>query len=267
MKILHSGLPVFTRDTDDTLSFEDGLICDGSSSKTVGQMEGLIRNPEQINRDERMYEAYRNIRFPEHEALFKRHDIRYDITAIQPGAINGEFKKTSGHYHGYIAGEMHTYPEVYEVIRGEILFVLQKTFQFDAEEPVIEELKVVRVREGQAVIIPPFCGHCSINPAQEVSMFSNLAVVSCPLCYEPIQKKHGLAVYVVKDRDSFQMVPNERYRNLPDVHLWEPAENPSLGITFGVPCYNTFVNHPERYDFLLHPAAYVETINQMTKEV
>lgn len=41
MKILHSGLPIFMRDTDGTLSFEDGLICDGSSSKTVGQMEGL----------------------------------------------------------------------------------------------------------------------------------------------------------------------------------------------------------------------------------
>lgn len=45
MKILHSGLPIFMRDTDSTLSFEQGLICDGSSSKTVGQMEGLIRNP------------------------------------------------------------------------------------------------------------------------------------------------------------------------------------------------------------------------------
>ena len=125
MKLLHSGLPIHMRDADGILSFEEGLLCDGSSSKNVGQMAGLLKNPDYPDKDERMYDAYRNIRFPEHEELFKRFDFRYDITAIQPGTVNGEFKKTSGHYHGYIAGGLHPYPEVYEVIRGEILFILQ----------------------------------------------------------------------------------------------------------------------------------------------
>ncbi|MEY8523627.1 glucose-6-phosphate isomerase family protein [Lachnospiraceae bacterium 38-10] len=268
MKILHSGLPVFMRDTDGTLSFEDGLICDGSSSKTVGQMEGLIRNPDSIDREERMYEAYRNIRFPEHESLFHHYDFRYDITVIQPGTVNGEFKKTSGHYHGYIAGGLHPYPEVYEVIHGEILFILQKSHNFDRdEEPVIEELKAVHVKEGESIIIPPYCGHGSINPTDGISMFSNLAVVSCPLHYGPVQKKHGLAACAIKDKDSFRVIPNENYHNLPPVKLCRPVEEPSLGIAFGVPCYNTFLSHPERYDFLLHPDSYMDTINQMTEEV
>lgn len=268
MKILHSGLPIYMRDADGTLSFEEGLICDGSSSKAVGQMERLLKNPSQLHQDERMYEAYRNIRFPEQEDLFKRYDFRYDITVIQPGTVNGEFKKTSGHYHGYIAGGLHPYPEVYEVLQGEILFVLQKSHNFDKdEEPVIEELKVVHVKEGQAIIIPPYYGHCSINPADQVSMFSNLAVISCPLHYEPVQKKHGLAAYILKDGDTFKLVKNDHYQNLPPIKLAEPLENPSLGITFGSPCYNAFIAHPERYDFLLHPDSYMEVIDQMTKEV
>ncbi len=268
MKILHSGLPIFMRDTDSTLSFEQGLICDGSSSKTVGQMEGLIRNPEHVNMEERMYEAYRNIRFPEHEDLLKRYDIRYDITAISPGTINGEFKKTSGHYHGYIADGSHPYPEVYEVIKGEIIFILQKSHNFDRdEEPVIDDLKAVHVKEGEAVIIPPYYGHGSINPSNGVSMFSNLAVISCPLHYEPIRKRKGLAVYALKDKDSFQLVPNENYKHLPSVKLCRPVENPALGITFHSPCYNNFITRPEQYDFLLHPDSYLDTIEHMTQEV
>lgn len=266
MKIISSGLPVFLRDSDKKLAFEDGLVCDGSSSKAAGQMEGLLRSPDNINKKEWMYDAYRNIRFPADEALFRRYDIRYDITAIQPGTINGEFKKTSGHYHGYIAGGAHPYPEVYEVIRGEILFVLQKSPNFDKkEELVIEDLKIIHAKEGQAVIIPPYYGHGSINPLDEVSMFSNLAVVSCPLHYEPVQQKHGLAVYVLKDGDSFHINPNENYRNLPPCQIAEPVENPALGIEFGVPCYTTFINHPERYDFLLHPDSYMDSMNKMTK--
>lgn len=268
MHILHSGLPIFMRDADGTLSFEEGLLCDGSSSKTAGQMGGLLKNPEVADKEELMYTAYRNIRYPEHEEVFKRYDIRYDITVIQPNPVNGEFKKTSGHYHGYIAGGAHPYPEVYEVIRGEILFVLQKALNFDKdEEPVIEDLRVVRVKEGQAVIIPPYYGHCSINPSDEVSMFSNLAVVSCPLHYEPIQKKHGLAAYAIKDGDTFNLVPNENYRQLTPAKLVKPVENPSLGIVFGAPCYHTFIAQPEKYDFLLHPDSYMETINNMTTEV
>ena len=268
MKLLHSGLPIHMRDADGILSFEEGLLCDGSSSKNVGQMAGLLKNPDSPDKDERMYDAYRNIRFPEHEELFKRFDFRYDITAIQPGTVNGEFKKTSGHYHGYIAGGLHPYPEVYEVIRGEILFILQKSFHFDRDKELsITECRAVHVKEGEAVIIPPYCGHGSINPTDGVSAFSNLAVISCPLHYEPVREKHGLAVYAVKDNDTFRLIPNEHYETLPPVRLCRPVENPALGIEFGVPCYHTFITHPERYDFLLHPDSHMETIDNMTTEV
>lgn len=264
MEIIHSGLPIFYNEATNELEFKNGLTCEGSSKKLAGQMVGLLKDSSNLKEDEYVYSAYRNIVFPEHEKSFKKYDFRYDITAIQPGTVNGEYKKTSGHYHGYIENEVHTYAEVYEVIKGEIIFILQQVNNFNmVEEPVIEEISVVPVKAGQAIIVPPNCGHGSINPTDQVAMFSNIAVVSCPLFYEPIQAKHGLGVYVMKAGDSFQVVPNENYKNAPVAKVVRPLENKELGIEFGVPCYTNFIAHPEKYDFLLHPAQYVEAIKKM----
>lgn len=264
MEIINSGLPIFYNEKTNELEFKNGLTCEGSSKKYAGQMAGLLKDSTNLKNDELMYSAYRNIVFKEHEKKFKEYDFRYDITVIQPGTINGEYKKTSGHYHGYIENDVHTYAEVYEVIKGEIIFILQKVMNFDKhEEPVIEDIKVVHAKAGQAIIVPPYYGHGSINPADEVSMFSNIAVVSCPLLYEPIQAKHGLSVYIMKDGNSFSVVPNKNYKNSPEPKVIKPSENKKLGIEFGVPCYTNFINSPQKYDFLLHPAQYVKEISKM----
>ncbi len=266
MKIVQSGLPIYINQETGKLQFKDGLTCEGSGGKAAGEMTGLFRDPEHINEQDYMYTAYRNIIFPEHVNLFAKYDFRYDITAIEPGTINGEFKKTSGHYHGYIEGGNYPYAEVYEVIKGEIIFILQKVLNFDKdEEPKLEEVRVVHVKAGQAIIVPPFCGHCSINPTDEISMFSNIAVISCPLDYEKIKKKHGLSVYVLKDGDSFKVEKNERYQNVPEPKIVTPVENKELGIEFCVPCYTNFVAFPGKYDFLLHPDHYADSIYNMTK--
>ncbi len=264
MELFHSGLPIFYHEETKELTFENELTCEGSSKKTVGQMVDLLKDGTRLQEEEYMYSAYRNIVFPHHKELLKQYDIRYDITAIGPGTINGEYKKTSGHYHGYIDNEGLPYAEVYEVIKGEILFILQKTMNFDhEEEPVIVRIRVIHAKAGQSVIIPPFYGHGSINVTEETAMFSNLAVVSCPLLYEPIRAKHGLSVYIMKDRASYQVIPNKNYLYAPEAKVIEPVENKELGIEFGVSCYRNFINHPEKYDFLLHPSPYVESIEKM----
>ena len=176
-----------------------------------------------------------------------------------PGTVQGECKKTSGHYHGYINGQPYTYPEVYEVLAGKAVYILQKTINFDQEneEPEIDDLMAVIVEAGQAIVIPPFYGHCSINAGNGPLVFSNLAVVSCPLHYAPIQKKHGLSLYVLKKGNEPEIIPNRNYLDVPNFRTVYPKENPALGISFGTPIYETFVDNPEKYDFLLNPAPYM----------
>jgi glucose-6-phosphate isomerase, archaeal len=265
MQIIKSGLPILIDEKTHNLEFLDGLTCAGSVKKQAGQLKGLLYANEIFNEQEKCYEAYRDIVFDKDRPLFQKYDFRYDITVIMPGTIQGECKKTSGHYHGYINGQPYTYPEVYEVLAGKAMYILQKSTNFDHEneEPVIQDLKAVVVEAGQAIAIPPFYGHCSINVGNGPLVFSNLAVVSCPLHYTPIQKKQGLSLYVLKNDNEPEIIPNRNYLDVPEFRVVFPKEEPALGITFGTPVYGAFVNDPEKFDFLLHPAQYVDEMTYM----
>ena len=129
-----SGLPISIDEATGELSFHDGLLCDADSVKRIGQMAGLFRAIEGEDPDRLVYRAYRNIRFPEHDALFSDAGLRYDITVVMPGTANGEYFKTSGHYHGAGPGQALPYPEVYEVVKGTIAFVMQYDPLFDTPD-------------------------------------------------------------------------------------------------------------------------------------
>jgi glucose-6-phosphate isomerase len=262
-----SDLPVWLDEGLFDLQFRQGLTCAGSGKKQAGQLKGLLYSEDGIDENEFCYGFYRDIVFEKDRSLFKKYDFRYDITVIMPGTIKGECKKTSGHYHGYIKGQPYTYPEVYEVLEGKACYILQKVRNFDKpdEEPVIEDLKAVFVDAGQAIIIPPFYGHCSINVGDGPMVFSNIAVVSCPLHYEPIQQKHGLSIYVLKEGDRRDLVHNPYYKSVPSVKPVTPTANADLGITFGQSVYKSFIQSPDKFDFLLHPARYENDIDQMLK--
>lgn len=266
-----SGLPMTLDAGTGELSFHGGLICDGSSQKQLGQMTGLFRDADGADENATVYRAYRNIRFPADEALFAGYDYRYDITVVLPGSLNGEFFKTSGHLHACPPLARVPFPEVYEVVQGEIVFVLQRNETYkQTDGGRITRLQAVHVKAGQSIIVPPYCGHGSVNPTNAVAAFSNIAVVSCPLDYEPVRRRHGLGAYILRGDGQgrgFVAVPNGHYDALPAIEIAEPVENPELGIEFGQPCYHTFIEHPSRYDFLLHPERYMDEIDRMTRTV
>ena len=53
------------------------------------------------------------------------NDLRYDITILAPVMLGKEFNKTVGHDHPIVPGTDITYPELYEVLKGEAIFLLQ----------------------------------------------------------------------------------------------------------------------------------------------
>lgn len=247
-----SGLPLSIDEATGRLSFGDGLLCDADSEKHLGQMEGLFRSIEGEDPDALVYRAYRNVRFPEHDDLWLPRDLRYDITVVMPGTACGEYYKTSGHYHGAGPGQVLPYPEVYEVIKGTIGFVLQYDPLFDTpDEGAPDDVRVVVVHEGQSVIIPAFAGHGSINLADEVSAFSNIAVASCPVLYDAVKAHHGLAAYALRGEAGPELVANGSYELEVPPCFARPLEAPDLGIAFGKPCYRSYVEDPARYGWLL----------------
>lgn len=263
-----SGLPLTMDERTGELFFHDGLLCDADSRKTVGQMEGLFRSIEGVDPAMPVYRAYRNVRFPEHERLFSGQGLRYDITVVMPGTVNGEYFKTSGHYHGAGPGQLLPYPEVYEVVKGSIAFVLQYDPLFDTEEEgAPDDVRAVIVHEGESIIIPAFAGHGSVNVADEVSAFSNIAVASCPVLYDAVKARRGLAAYIMRGNAGPELLANPTYALGTEPRFARPREAADLGIAFGMPCYRAYVEDPSRYGWLLDCEAVDERIVGLTELV
>ena len=180
-----------------------------------------------------------------------------------PGDVNGECKKTSGHYHGWNAARTNTYAEVYEVIKGTALYILQKSPDFDTVPPSeisIKDIILVTVPEGRTLLVPPNYGHCSINVGDGPLIFSNLAYVPCPLNYDPVKYYHGMSIYAFRDGNGIMIKQNNRYSHLPSPRYATVRENEELGIKWGCPVYQSFKTEPDAFSFLENPDEYVEKI-------
>jgi len=96
--------------------------------------------------------------------VIKAHHLRYDITAIPPRMLGSEFTKTVGHYHPKIPGADVSYPEIYQVLEGSAIYLLQKAESGD--EDIVLDVAVVSAEKGDLVLIPPEYGHVTINAAE-----------------------------------------------------------------------------------------------------
>lgn len=265
-ELTKSGLPLYLDEENHVMAVSALLKMDGFGRKETGKMTGLLAEEENLPVEEPFYDVYRGIAFPKDEEVFACHDFRYDITIIMPGQVNGECKKTSGHYHGWTPRRTNTYAEVYEVIRGTALYILQKSPNFDSGNPedlVIEDLILATVHEGETIIIPPNYGHASVNIGDGPLVFSNLAYVPCPVNYDPVKHYHGMSYYITKKDGKTELECNKKYRDVPEPRFAGVKENPRLGIRFGKPVYQSFLESPEAFHFLKDPDSYVDEILSM----
>ena len=265
-KLENSGLPIYRDDETGKLALEAPLTYKGFAEKTLSQMKGLFADDSGNDPNENIYDVYRGIMDPKDEELFQTYDYQYDITVVKSGNVGMERKKTSGHYHSYNEMRTYTIPEVYEVLEGTALFVLQRADNFedtDYENLDVSDLIIARVEAGQAIIVPPNYGHCSVNGGEGDLIFSNLAYVPCRIDYAPVQYYHGLGVYVDGHENEIQTIVNGYYNKLPKAKLATVKENAALGILFHHPVYQEFKKRPEAFTFLGNVDAYVEDIMSM----
>ena len=262
LELTNSGLPLYIDEENHVMALSALLKYDGFGRKAVEKMQGLLANEENLPLDEMFYDVYRGIAFPKDEELLNKDNYRYDITIIMPGQINGECKKTSG----WNPQKTNTYAEVYEVIKGTALYILQKSDNFDAENPAdvrVDDLIFATVHEGETILIPPNYGHCSVNIGEGPLVFSNLAYVPCPVHYGPVKHFHGMSFYVMKKDNEIRLEANGRYVDVPAPKFATVKENPGLGIKFGVPVYESYMKNPEAFKFLGDPDPYVDEIMSM----
>lgn len=190
------------------------------------------------NEEDPLYYMYRGIGNSLHEE-FRKSSIRYDITIMESYMIGPELNKTYGHYHT-VAENGLEYPEIYEVISGSALYLLQKKVHQSYD------IRLISAKTGDKVIMPPNYGHITINTGKSLLVMANLLYADFDSDYESIKRMNGGAVYVLAGK---KLEPNPAYGRLsmPSIEkAQEDDDDRSL--------YDQLVSGPERFLYLKKPS-------------
>lgn len=238
----------FTLEPEGLLAFSPNIIHPEPDIRRLRDAAPVLKN--QLPLDDRpLYYMYREVTRQGDEKVFREHNLRYDITILVPGLLGDEFIKTVGHFHPLKPHSSETYPEYYEVLYGEAIYLLQKNDRASEAEEVI----AVRAKKGDKVYIPPNYGHVTINPGETHLVMANLVERNFKSIYEPFAEKRGAAYYYIQVNDKKNdFVKNPAYSHQVALKMVgapslpapvEGIENQGL--------YEAFLKNPEGFKFLV----------------
>jgi oxalate decarboxylase/phosphoglucose isomerase-like protein (cupin superfamily) len=156
-----------------------------------------------------LYHMYRNVRYPEmkHQEMY---GLRYDLSVFKPGRVGDEPMKSLGHYHPLIPGTAHYYPEIYEVLYGEALFLMQKVSP--VEPALVESFMYCTVAAGEKIVMPSGYGHVTINRGDTPLITTNWVSDRFSSRYQPVVRMRGFGWYLTDSG----WVENNNYINHPE---------------------------------------------------
>ena len=249
------GMPIHLNQNTGTLeTASDNISWEGYSRKYSEKMIGLIASPDYQIKDEPYYDFYKAIVENDKRPLFESHELRYDSTVILSGYADGEYKKTAGHFHLPIEGQTYSYPELYQVIHGKALFVMQHVSNYKADGMMdVDDIILAEVGAGESVVIPPDYGHCTINIGEDIMVFINLVSTHSNNYYDSVKESHGMCMYAFKDGSNYRLEKNKRYNIKCEPKIVTPVDCPELGIEKYAPVYNKYLENPNLFKYLNTP--------------
>ncbi len=261
-----AGLGIKLDEKTNALVFGAGLSKIVPGVRTLENMKRVLLEPE-CEGPEKVYFMYRG--------LSEKGGIRFDITVIPAGFLGKEYVKTLGHYHPPAESGLSglpqmqkartpktpaehqkgvSYPEVYEVLSGQALYLLQK--RKDGKNLVLEDIILVRAKPGDKVLIPPDYGHITVNAGRETLVMSNLVYSDFQSVYEPFLEAGGAGYYIVKGKSGGrELEKNKKYQRVPKPREARPLAIPVLGLE-EKPLYLVFRQDPRIFEYLKNPGKY-----------
>lgn len=203
----------------------------------------------------KVYYMYRDLAADEKEHQeIKDYGLRYDITIIDGHLLGSEFPKTLGHDHPVVPGTSITYPELYEVLEGEAIFLLQ-----DSKNDEIKDVFAIKAKKGDKVLILPNYEHLIINPSDKELKTCNWTCRNfASNIYKPFRARQGFSYYAIKDPSQplgTSWIKNENYESIPELKFEEPNNFYEFELEKDKPIYN-LINNLEKINFLVEPQKY-----------
>ncbi|MBI2054206.1 MAG: glucose-6-phosphate isomerase [Candidatus Staskawiczbacteria bacterium] len=160
--------------------------------------------------------------------LKEENGLKYNITIVPPRMLGDEFVKTKGHVH------IGNFKEIYIVLQGEAVYLMQKT-----DNETVEDVYAVKAKKGEAVIIPAFYGHITINAADENLKTGDWTSLGCKSDYSLFEKLRGACYYYIKEGPASakgfgeaKWIKNENYKNIPPLRFEEPLKSTPENLEF-----------------------------------
>ena len=262
-----SGLPILIKDGRLLLSKNVSSL--PVQTRTLDAAKTYFKDKNTESKIKNLYLMYRGVKLKKDAATFKKRGLQYDITVINPGLVGNEFIKTIGHRHPLKPKTKTAYPEIYEVIYGNTLLLLQEIKNGGKSSKIY----LIKARAGEKIIIPPGFGHISINIGNEPLVLANIEATNFKSDYSFFKKYRGAAYYVTHDpqptTDNKKIRKNVRINQL-NPHKSAPfliEKNPDYknSVSFKIikpkkifetPLYQSFIKNPEKFDFLKNPEKY-----------
>jgi glucose-6-phosphate isomerase len=212
----------------------------------------VLAFPEELKENFQAYFMFRDVYYSssDREKILE-NKLRYDITVIPPNRIGKEFIKTYGHYHPYAESNL-SYTEIYEVLEGEAIYVLQKI-----EGNEVVDAIAVDACSGDKVVIPPNYGHVTINPSKKRLKMANWVYRDFSSNYEPYRQRRGACYYYTEDG----WIENRMYKKVPEIRFVKAKPPKALGLRKSEEMYK-LIRTPEKLEFLWKPSKHAEIFEE-----
>ncbi|MDT7886166.1 MAG: glucose-6-phosphate isomerase family protein [Thermoproteota archaeon] len=218
------------------------------SIKRLEDLIDVFYDFENLDKNIILYYVYRNLNNEESRAYTELYQLRFDVTVLPPIEIGKEKNKTHGHYHPE-AAPGRAFPEIYQILKGEALFILQ-----NIEGDEVKSVLLIRGKERELIMIPPNYGHNMINIGKDVLITMNLVSNRFLPLYELYKIKKGSCLYFLKNN---KLIKNKNYAKIIEIKMLKPKIN-------YINIFTDFIKDPEKYLFLNRP--YLKHNNYYFKE-
>lgn len=193
-----------------------------------------------------------------YRGLINKPGLRYDITIMPFKPFGQELPKTLGHYHSFAKPSKYRFPEIYEVISGNAIFLLQKL-----SGGKIKKVLIVSAKKGDRVILPPGYGHITMNAGPGLLKLANWMAVKSSSDYGLMVKKNGGAYFALRSGRKIKWVKNKKYGRLPKPeHKNNSDFTPSF---FGSKELHDLSKNPSMLEFLKNPQKFKNLWKELEK--
>ncbi len=230
-----SGLPIIFNEKNFDLKFQGDFPFIKKSERSLGELRPYLENLKAKNGPDPVYYVWRYVHLKKDDEKIKAYNLRYDITLIPPGKIDGEFVKTAGHYH-------LPYPEIYEVLYGRAYFLIQS---FDNNPKNIKSVFLIEAGPGEKFVVSPGFGHNMINVFNEPLLTANWISDKAVYDYESYKNNQGASYYFLDNGNLIDIVKNPNYDSVPEIKKIRSKKQP-------LPLYS-LVNNLDKLRFLNYP--------------